>query len=133
MPGEPTMESYLARMFNHGAVLTNIFSWGIGGEAQRHNFFRQATENPEALGAYGKFLRGEPLAESAAGFSSEAFQAKMHRIQSELPAWVQKTGNQAAVMPLVQKIKALTHDHQWPEADKTADEILGLIGGEKSQ
>ena len=32
MPGEPTMEAYLGRMFNHGAVLVNIFSWGIGGE-----------------------------------------------------------------------------------------------------
>jgi hypothetical protein len=130
MPGEPNMETYLAKMFNHGAVLTNIFSWGIGGEAQRQNFFRVATENPEALGAYAKFLRGEPLVESAAGtagFSSEAFQAKMRRIQTELPTWVQKSGQQATIMPLVQKIKALTHDHQWQEADKTADEILALI------
>ena len=49
MPGEPTMETYLGRMFNHGAVMVNVFSWGIGGEAMRNNFFRQATENPEAL------------------------------------------------------------------------------------
>lgn len=135
MPGESNMETYLAKMFNHGAVLTNIFSWGIGGEAQRQkNFFRLATENPEALAAYAKFLRGEPLVESAAGtasFSSEAFQAKMRRIQTELPTWVQKTGQQADVVPLVQKIKALTHDHQWQEADKTADEILALITGSK--
>ena len=134
MPGEPTMETYLGRMFNHGAVLTNVFSWGLGGEAMRHNFFREATENPEALAAYAKFLRGETLVESAAGagFSSEAFQAKMHRIQTELPPWVQKTGQQATVMPLMQKLKALTHDHQWQEADKVADELLGLLGGEKS-
>jgi hypothetical protein len=32
--------------------MTNIFSWGIGGEAMRENFFRKATENPEALAAY---------------------------------------------------------------------------------
>ena len=24
------MEDYLARMFNHGAVLTNVFGWNIG-------------------------------------------------------------------------------------------------------
>ena len=71
MPGEPTMETYLGRMFNHGAVMVNVFSWGIGGEAMRDNFFRQATENPEALAAYAKFLRHETLVETAAtGFSS---------------------------------------------------------------
>ena len=96
MPGEPAMESYLARMFNHGAVMVNLFSWGIGGEAMRDNFFRRAIENPEALEAYAKFLRGDRLVESApTGFSSEAFQEKMHRIQEELPAWVQESGKQA--------------------------------------
>ena len=66
MPGEPTMETYLGRVFNHGGVMVNVFSWGIGGEAHRNNFFRRATENPEALAAYAKFLRGEKLVESAA-------------------------------------------------------------------
>jgi hypothetical protein len=133
MPGEATMETYLGRMFNHGAVLTNIFSWGIGGEAMRNNFFRQATENSEALAAYGKFLRGEALVESAAtGFSAEAFQDKMHRIQRELPGWVQKSGKQAQAMPLTTKISALIKDRKFQEADKVADEILSLMtDGEK--
>jgi hypothetical protein len=108
MPGEPTMETYLGRVFNHGGVLANVFSWGIGGEVQRNNFFRQATENPEALGAYAKFLRGEKLVESAAtGFSAAKLQEKMHRIQTELPGWVQKTGQHARVMPLMQKAQSL--------------------------
>jgi hypothetical protein len=128
MPGEPTMETYLAKMFNYGAVLTNVFSWGIGGEAQRNNFFRKATENPEALGAYAKFLRGEPLVEAVAqGFSPTVFQDKMHKIQSDLPAWVQKTGQQAQAMALVQKLQALTKEKKWPEADKAADDLLALI------
>ncbi len=38
------MESYLARMFNHGATLVNIFSWGIGGEANKNMDFRVVTE-----------------------------------------------------------------------------------------
>jgi hypothetical protein len=127
MPGEPTMESYLGRMFNHGAVMTNIFSWGIGGEAMRDNFFRTATENPEALAAYAKFLRGETLVESAAGFSSEALQIKMRRIQSELPTWVHKSGQQAKVMPLVQKLQSHIKEKKWLEADKLADEIVSLL------
>ena len=131
MPGEPTMASYLARMFNHGAVLVNVFSWGIGGEAMRNNFFRRATENSEALAAYGKFLRGEALVETVAtGFSSEAFQAKMHRIQTELSGWVQTSGQQAQAMALTQKIKAFLKDKQWPAADKAADELLALMQGD---
>ncbi len=135
MPGEPNMETYLGRLFNHGAVMVNVFSWGIGGEAMRNNFFRKATENPECLTAYAKFLRGEKLVESAAtGFSSEALQEKMQRIQSELPGWVQKNGQpaQAQAMARMEKIKALMKDKKWQEVDKVADEILALVSrGEK--
>ena len=127
-PGEPTMETYLGRMFNHGAVMVNIFSWGVGGQAMRNNFFRQATENPEALAAYAKFLRHEPLVETApTGFSATAFQDKMHRLQRELPAWVQESGQQAKVAPLAQKLTAFLKDRKWEEADRVADEILSLM------
>lgn len=133
MPGEANMETYLARMFNHGAVMTNIFSWGIGGEAMRNNFFRKATESPEALAAYGKFLRHETLVETAnTGFSASNLQGKMQRIQKELPGWIQKSGRQAEAMTLMGKIKTLSKDSKWQEVDKVADEILSLISsGEK--
>ncbi len=133
MPGEPNMETYLGRLFNHGAVMGNVFSWGMGGEAMRNNFFRRATENPEALAAYAKFLRHEPLVETApTGFSSEAFQDKMHRIQKDLPSWAQKSGQQERATALTQKLTAFMMDRKWQEADKVADEILGLMShGEK--
>ena len=128
MPGEPTMETYLGRMFNHGAVMVNVFSWGIGGEAMRSSFFRQATENPEALAAYAKFLRHKMLVETApTGFSVEAFQTKMHRIQKDLPDWVRKSGQQARVMPMTENLAALIKERKWLEADKVADELLALI------
>jgi hypothetical protein len=69
MAGEATMETYLGKMFNHGAVMVNIFSWGIGGEAQKNNFFRRATENAEALSAYCKFLSGGKLQELTMQFA----------------------------------------------------------------
>jgi hypothetical protein len=132
MPGEPTMETYLGRMFNHGAVMVNVFAWGIGGEAMRDNFFRRATENPEALAAYAKFLRGGTLIESAPTvFSSGAFQAKMRRIQEKLPGWVQQSGKQAQVMPLTEKLQAFINDRKWQEADKVADALLSLMEGDK--
>ena len=123
-----SMETYLGRSFNHGAVLVNVFAWGIGGEAMRNNFFRKAAENPEALAAYAKFLRRETLVETdATGFSSEALQAKMQRIQKELPDWVQKSGQQAKVAPLTAKLQTLIKDKKWQEVDKVADELLSLL------
>lgn len=128
MPGEPTMETYLSRMFDHGAVMVNIFAWGIGGEAMKDNFFRRAAENPEALAAYAKFLRHEKLVVSApTGFSPRAFRAKMQRLQAELPVWVQKSGRQTEAMPLVQKLEGLLKQRKWLEADRAADELLLLI------
>lgn len=62
IPGGPagnsgmSMETYLARQFNHGAALVTIFSWGIGGDALRGDAFRVVTQGPEALAAYRKFL-----------------------------------------------------------------------------
>lgn len=55
------MEDYLARMFNHGAAITNLFGWDIG---DRDNVFRLSIESEEARAAYRKFLRGEPLSET---------------------------------------------------------------------
>jgi hypothetical protein len=127
MPGEPTMESYLAKLFGRGAVLVNVFSWGIGGEGMRDNFFRRATEGPEALSAYAKFLRHEALVESTSGFSSESFQAKMRRIQSELPDWVRQSGQQARVQPLTEKLTSLIRDKKFVEADGVADQILAVM------
>ncbi|MGO9463879.1 MAG: hypothetical protein ACLQIB_33335 [Isosphaeraceae bacterium] len=132
MPGEPTMETYLGRMFNHGAVMVNVFSWGIGGEAMRDNFFRRATENPEALAAYAKFLRHSALVETApTGFSSAAFQDKMRRLQKELPVWAQKSTKQAQAMPLTKKLETFIKDRRWQEADKVADLLLALVNGDQ--
>ncbi|WP_395736134.1 hypothetical protein [Prosthecobacter sp.] len=134
MPSGITMETYLGRMFNRGAVMVNVFAWGVGGETMRGHFFRRAAEDPEPLAAYAKFLRGEPLVESAAtGFSPEILQAKMQRIQKELPAWVQATKQQALVMPKMGKIQELVKSKQWQEVNRMADEVLALISAPKAE
>jgi hypothetical protein len=57
-PGDSriSMETYLARSFNHGATLVNLFGWGIGGTVVRNNPYHVATEAPDALATYRKFL-----------------------------------------------------------------------------
>ena len=60
-----TMETYLAKMFNHGAGLVNLFGWGVGGEQSKSMKFRIASEGPEAILAYRKFLRGLTLVDDS--------------------------------------------------------------------
>lgn len=57
-----TMETYLARIFNHGGILVNLFSWGIG-PVDPSNHITYETEGPTAITAYKKFLRGDVLSE----------------------------------------------------------------------
>ena len=65
IPPEPTgysMESYLARHYNHGASMVNLFSFGLRA-GTFVNALNDATQGPEALIAYRKFLSGETLIE----------------------------------------------------------------------
>jgi len=131
-PGQSgmNMETYLAKMFNHGATLVNVFSWGIGGEANRNMSFRVVTEGEEALRAYRKFLRGEPLIEAKAEVSTllERLPPKIQKIQRELPAWIQKGGNQDEAGALMQRLKEHLNAKNFEEAEKTADSILKMMG-----
>src|SRR3984893_31848 len=53
-------ETYLARSFNYGAKLVDIFG-GFQGEAAGE--FGRSTESEQAIAAYRKFLRGDRLVE----------------------------------------------------------------------
>lgn len=60
------METYLAQSFNYGAIMVNLFAWGLTDAPD--NFTRQfalATETDEAIDTYRKFLQGQPLIEQA--------------------------------------------------------------------
>jgi hypothetical protein len=124
-----TMETYLAKMFNHGGTLVNIFSWGIGGEANRNMSFRVVTEGEEALQAYRKFLKGEPLIEAKTEALTllERLPPKIHKIQKELPGWMKKTGSTEAPA-LMQKMQEQLKARNFEEAEKTADSILKMMG-----
>ena len=129
-PGEARMETYLAKMFNHGAVIVNIFSWGIGGEAMKNTFFRRATENDEAISAYRKFLAGKQLTEqakSATVFSPAKLQQKIQTIQNQIPAWVQKNKRTEPVQAMMLKLEAHIKANRFLDADKQANELLNLL------
>lgn len=122
--GEGSMETYLARMFNHGATLVNVFGWGVGRESDP---FRVATERGAgALAAYRKFLKGEELKEEPLQ-TRYGIQAKVHRIQQTLPDWLRKSRDQSRVQPLMEKMMKFIQEGKPWEAEKVADEILRII------
>jgi hypothetical protein len=131
-PGQSgmTMETYLAKMFNHGGTLVNIFSWGIGGEANKNMSFRVVTEGEEALRVYRKFLKGDPLIEAKTEALTllERLPPKIHKIQKELPAWIQKTGNTGKAAALMHKMQEHLKAKDFEEVEKTADSILKMMG-----
>ncbi len=57
-----TMESYLARHFNHGCTLLTIFAFNLRGDPFT-DAINDASEGAEALDAYKKFLNGDELKE----------------------------------------------------------------------
>ena len=71
------------------------------------NPFRIVTEGEEALQAYRKFLKGDPLIEAKTEALTllERLPPKIHKIQRELPEWMQKTGNKEAAA-LMKKMQA---------------------------
>jgi hypothetical protein len=118
------MERYLGNLFNHGAVLVNIFGWGVGDSG---NPFRMVAEGEESLGAYRKFLGGGKLAEEPVRQRpSSDLPDKIHKIQSTLPAWIGVHGS-AQMKPLMEKLDAAIKARQFSDAAKTADEILILL------
>lgn len=61
-PSDYSMETYLAKHYNYGASMVNLFAFGLRGDSFV-NAINDATEGPEAIKAYRKFLNGEKLQE----------------------------------------------------------------------
>jgi hypothetical protein len=122
------MESYLAKLFNHGAVAANIFSWGMGGEAERErNLFRRVTENRDALDAYRKFLSGQPLQEqqSTGPSAGDRLREKIAKIQKQLPAWINGRPERLdTAKALMQYLDKAVKSNSYQQMDSAADEVL---------
>jgi hypothetical protein len=62
LPSGYTTESFLARHYNHGCLLVNVFAFQLRGDPFT-NAINDASEGTDALAAYKKFLRGDVLKE----------------------------------------------------------------------
>jgi hypothetical protein len=119
-----SMETYLGNMFNKGAVLVNIFGWGVGPPS---NPFRKVAERPEAIQAYRKMLRGDKLQESTSQAPTRRFFSKMGRLKEQLPRYVQSHGP-AQVGPLYEALNRDVKAQRFADAEKSLDRLLEIIG-----
>ena len=120
------MERYLGNLFNHGAVLVNLFGWGVG---DHNNPFRKIAESDEALAAYRKFLRGEKMYEAPIPIPAVppvGLKEKIQRVQATLPGWIDKNGP-AQVKDNVERLEKSLKEKRFDEAAKAADAILKTI------
>ena len=121
------MERYLGNLFNHGAVLVNVFGWGVGN---KDNPFRKIAEGDTALAAYRKFLRGDKLEEAAIPIPAlppAGLREKVRKVQAMLPGWIKKNGP-AKVKDDVEKLGRCLKENLFEQAAEAADAILKTIG-----
>jgi hypothetical protein len=121
------MEGYLGSLFNHGAVLVNVFGWGLGDES---NPFRKIAEGSDALAAYRKFLDGEKLGEAQVPDLLSTLPAnlrvKIQKVQAALPSWLQKHGP-AQIQDNFDILGQALGDQRFNDAEKAIDAILRTI------
>jgi hypothetical protein len=122
---EQTMENYLARMFNHGATLTNVFGWDIP------NVFRQAAGNPAAIDAYRKFLRGARLDESPLDQSSSSEVSRLRTFVRTLPdriqSYLRAGGKMGVVQPMLGELDQNLKAGQFDAIKRDMDQIEATI------
>jgi hypothetical protein len=119
-----SMEAYLGTLFNHGAILVNVFGWAVG---DANNPFRRVAESEGAIAAYRKFLRGERLDEKAEEqVPSVDFFGKAQSLQSELPRYFSKNGR-GKVGTLYDVLNQQLDSRRFVDAESTIDAILRII------
>jgi hypothetical protein len=144
-------EKYLASHYNHGAKLVGI-NVGASDRLIMSNLAKGAFGD-DAMAAYRKFLKGEPLSEAATASaaptsvdnsrSDPVLQAsagqpldemhrqlvnKMQMIQREAPAWLHAHADRELELgPLFQRLDRYLRANDANEAQQTADMILRII------
>lgn len=129
-PGIPQegMEDYLARMFNHGATMANVFGWDVGG---KENLFRRATEADESMAAYRKFLRGarldeKPLAQSYR-VGPSALQRRLRALPDRIESYRRAGGDPRLIQPQIKRLEEAVQDGRFDAMQQELDLIEAAI------
>jgi hypothetical protein len=122
-----SMEAYLGDLFNQGAVLVNIFGWGLGDE----NYpFRKIAESHDALMAYRKFLAGQTLTEAPVpdllATLPTDLRERIQKLQAELPGFLRNHGP-TQIQNDIENMNQAVEDERFDDAEKSAEAILKKI------
>jgi hypothetical protein len=118
------MEGYLGNLFNHGAVLVNIFGWAVGDS---RNPFRKQAESASALAAYRKFLDGGQMQETPlVAIPPPQLIDKIHEVQTLLPPWVDRHGP-ARVKQDLDALEKAMKQNRFEDADTAATALLMTV------
>ncbi len=122
------MEDYLARMFNHGATVTNVFGFDVG---DKENLFRRATESDEAVAAYRKFLRGARLNETPLTQSYQrrpnVLQSHMRALPGRIESYLRAGGDPHLIQPQVKQLEEYMKDGRLDAMKQLLDQIETIV------
>jgi hypothetical protein len=125
---DESMEDYLARMFNHGATLTNVFGWGVGDSA---NLFRRAAEDADSIAAYRKFLSGAPLKErplmQSVNGEASVLQGLVRALPSRIQSYLRAGGEVSVIQPRVAELDRNIKAGHFDAIKRNLDEIEATI------
>ena len=112
-------ETYLAWHFNHGCVLVGVNMGATGEDLPRR--LGESAFGDEAIAAYHKFLKGQPLVEKAVSMDRPEFriQAKMKRVRAGIERWHASGKDPRPVGKLMEGAGPLAKCRQAGRAGKT--------------
>ncbi len=81
------------------------------------------------------FLKGDRLIEAKTEALTllERLPPKIHKIQKELTAWIQKTGSADKATALIKQLQEHLNAKNFDEAEKTADSILKMMDAKSGE
>jgi hypothetical protein len=120
-------EGYLARHYNHGAVLVGVNTGATGTDLPRR--LEKSAFGDEALAAYRKFLSGETLEERdiAADHPRIRLQRKMQRVQQGIRRWQRERRDPRPVGEILEQLEPLIRQGKIKEAEAVLDRALELL------
>jgi len=121
-------ETYLGWHYNHGCVLVGVNMGATGSDLPKR--LTDSAFGEEALSAYDKFLRGQPLVEKAVSVDHPQFriQAKMKRVRAGIQRWHSSGKDPSAVGELMEGIQPLMIGGKLDELEKVLDQALEMLG-----
>jgi hypothetical protein len=122
-------ETYLGWHYNHGCVLMAVNTGATGEELPRR--LRDSAFGREAIVAYHKFLRGQPLVEergSPMDHPEIRIQAKMKRVRAGIERWHKSGKDPRAVGKLMEGAQPLAKSGKLGELEKLVDQALEMLG-----